>query len=331
MHMGRKRKNRLDLPQRVYFRHGAYYFVRPDGTWTPLGRDFRKAMAEWARIAEITGPANTLRDVFDRYEREVLPHKAPSTQQTQLKEMGRLRAVFGQMRPADVTAQDVYAYMDARGAKVRANREKALLSHVFSFAIRWGIVADNPCRHVKRHTERPRDRYVEDAELLAFANAAGDFLAAYLGLKYLIGQRKGDMLRIRLSDLTDEGISVTQGKTGKRLVFTWTPDLRAAVDAVKALPRPIRGLYLFCTRTGQSYTTSGFDSIWQRKMRAALAGNVLAERFHEHDIRAKTATDDPLQAQRRLGHKTRAMTDAYIKVRQIERVEPLKKKQNIGQ
>jgi integrase len=53
------------------------------------------------------------------------------------------------------------------------------------------------------------------------------------------------------------------------------------------------------------------------------ATGVLKERFTEHDIRAKTATDDPLNAQQRLGHKNRAMTDRYVKVRKIEKVKPL--------
>ena len=60
-------------------------------------------------------------------------------------------------------------------------------------------------------------------------------------------------------------------------------------------------------------------------MKKALDGGVLKERFTEHDIRAKTATDDPLGAQQRLGHKSRAMTDRYEKVRKVEKVRPLVK------
>lgn len=58
-----------------------------------------------------------------------------------------------------------------------------------------------------------------------------------------------------------------------------------------------------------NHTSSGFDSIWQRAMRKAIEAGDLKERFTEHDIRAKTATDDPLNAQQRLGHQSRAMTD----------------------
>ncbi len=324
--MGRRRKTRLDLPQRVYFSHGGYYFAPPIGRWVHLGRDFPRAMAKWAEIVGRPSRMTTLAEVMDRYMLEVAPNKAPQTYGDNIKEMAKLRAVFGHMRPDEVTAPDIYSYMDARGAPVRANREKALLSHVYSYAIRWGVVKDNPCRHVKRNPEKPRERYVEDAELEAFKAMAGDFLSAYVDFKYLTGLRKGDILKLRLDALTDEGIAVTQSKTGGRLIYLWEPALRAAVDRVKALPRPIRGLYLFCTRRGQPYSTSGFDSIWQRAMGKVLKAGVLRQRFTEHDIRAKTATDDPEFAQKRLGHKSRAMTDRYVKSRQVERVHPLRKR-----
>lgn len=80
------------------------------------------------------------------------------------------------------------------------------------------------------------------------------------------------------------------------------------------------------TRKGQPYTASGFDSIWQRAMQRALGAGVLKERFTEHDIRAKTLTDAAglgQDAQKLAGHKSRAMTDRYIKTRTIEKVKPL--------
>lgn len=48
------------------------------------------------------------------------------------------------------------------------------------------------------------------------------------------------------------------------------------------------------------------------------------ERFTEHDIRAKTATDDPTNARVRLGHKNQSMTDAYIRDRDVEYSTPLR-------
>jgi len=324
--MGRRRKSRLDLPQRVYFSHGAYFFAPPAGAWVHLGREFGVAMAKWAEIVGRPAKMTTMGEIMDRYMLEVAPRKSPRTYQDNIKEIARLRSVFGHMQPDEVTAPDIYAYMDARGAPVRANREKALLSHVFSYAIRWGAVRDNPCRNVKRNVEKPRSRYVEDWEVEAFKSMAGELLRNYIDFKYLTGMRKGDILKLRLDSITDEGITVIQSKTGSKLVYIWEAGLKAVVDRIKSMPRSIRGLYLFCSRRGQPYTSSGFDSIWQRTMRKVLEAGLIQERFTEHDIRAKTATDDPEYAQKRLGHKSRSMTDKYVKTRRIEKILPLSRK-----
>lgn len=59
-------------------------------------------------------------------------------------------------------------------------------------------------------------------------------LQAYIRLKMLIGIRRGDMLRLRMSDITDADITVrphkTLNSTGLARTFEWTPALRTAVD-----------------------------------------------------------------------------------------------------
>lgn len=50
--------------------------------------------------------------------------------------------------------------------------------------------------------------------------------------------------------------------------------------------------------------------------------------IHFHDLRAKATTvadSQGLNAQKLAGHKSRTMTEHYIKQRQYERIEPLKK------
>ena len=58
--------------------------------------------------------------------------------------------------------------MDIRGqiVKVRANREKTLLSHIFNKAREWVYTAlQNPCQGVmKGFKETGRSRYITDAE-----------------------------------------------------------------------------------------------------------------------------------------------------------------------
>ena len=125
--MGRKRKSRKDLPQRMYFIHSAYYFVDRDGKWHPLGRNRVRALAKYGELTEAPGSLLRMGSLMDRYMKEVAPKKAPRTYKNNTNEIRTLRAVFGRMCPEEVTPQDIYAYMDARKAPTAANREKALL------------------------------------------------------------------------------------------------------------------------------------------------------------------------------------------------------------
>ena len=207
----------------------------------------------------------------------------------------------------------------------KLKRELALLQAVFKKGVRWGDVSVSPVVKIERFKEHPRKRYVQDWEFDAFKSYAGQLIAAYMDFQYLTALRQGDILRVHLNEIKDDGIHVTISKTGKERIITWTPTLRAAVRDARMLPRPVRGMYLFCTRTGSRYTTDGFRSIWHRKMRSALEVGVLRERFTTHDIRAKSASDanDLERAQDLLGHANNKVTREYYR-RLPELVKPLK-------
>lgn len=327
--MGRRRKYGKHLPRRLYERAGTYYYVeKGTGKWINLGRDYGEALAEYGRLVAGSNPrSRKMADLIDRYMREVAPTKAAATYRDNIRQSKLLRAFFGRMAPDDVTARHIYQYMDERGirSKVQANRDLALLQAVFKKGVRWGDVSVSPVVKIERFKEHPRKRYVQDWEFDAFKSYAGQLIAAYMDFQYLTALRQGDILRVHLNEIKDDGIHVTISKTGKERIITWTPTLRAAVRDARMLPRPVRGMYLFCTRTGSRYTTDGFRSIWQRKMRSALEIGVLRERFTTHDIRAKSASDasDLQRAQDLLGHANNKVTREHYR-RLPELVKPLK-------
>ncbi len=317
--MGRPRKYNKQLPERMYPRSGTYYFVEyVTNKWINLGRDYVAAMTKYASLTADDATSFTVSDLIDRYLREVAPTKAPRTYRDNIKEARYLRRVFGDMFLTDVTKQHIYKYLDERGkrAPVRANREISLLAHMFKKAERWGDIShsQNPCVRIEKLKEKRRKRHVTDKEYLAYRKHAGPFIAAYLDVKYLTALRQGDLLSMSLSQLKDDGIHVTIGKTGKKVIFKWNPDLRAAVDVARRLPRPVKGMYLFCNRRGQPYTGGGFRSIWQRRMKSALSSGVLKERFREHDIRAKSASDaKPDHACELLAHMDARTTETFYR------------------
>lgn len=327
--MGKPRQSRKDLPARVYEKHGAYYFVDANNKWHPLGKDYGGAMQKWAAIVQPVIGKQRIGAVMDAYIREQLPARKPCTRKDYMASIALLRPVFGEMWPEDVEPKHIYAYMRLRNAPVRANRDVAVLSNIMNQAVRMGLINTNPCKQVRRNEENPRTREVLDSEIVAFLPHCPDWLKAYIRLKLLTGLRQGDMLNIRLDQLRPDGLFVQTGKRGKRLLFTWNEDLRAATDTIKALRHRITSLYLFNSpRHGTAMTASGLKSAWARAMEKAIAAGSLTETFAENDLRAKVATEAVELGQNAtamLGHSSDAVTKRHYQ-RGTQKVEPLRKK-----
>jgi len=329
--MGRRRSKNKDLPQRMYEKCGSYYFVDMDNKWHNLGRLKHKAIAEYAKFIGPDRRIVTMSDVIDRYMAEVSPTKAETTYKGELRLAKTLRAGLGKLKPESITKKTIYAYLDARSATpTQANREFSLLSHMLKKSVRWGVIDDNPCIGVEKFEEKPRDRYVEDEEFIAFKAMAGEVISTYLDFKYLTGLRKKDILSLRRDQLLEDGIHLTISKNGKPIIMAWTDELRAVVEKAKRLncknPNTVRfSQFLFCTRKGTAYTPDGFSSNWQRQMNKALENGVIRERFTEHDIRAKAGSDSVslTAASELLGHESTKTTQNSYR-RKAAVIKPLK-------
>lgn len=313
--MGRSKIHNKHLPPRMLFRHGAYWHtVRIDGRqqWVRLSADFAEAINLYYRREGRILSGSTVHDALSRYDREILPGKAPKTQYSYRRYIRRLRETFGDCQLASVRRSDIAQYIDRRSAKIAANCEIACLSSVYQSAIRWGWCEENPCRGAPRNPQRRRHRLPSDPELAAIRMAASDQLRCLVDLVLLIGLRKGDLLKVRLADLTPEGLRVEISKTGAVALFQWTEALREVIDSARGLRRRVGSLYLFASRTGQRYAISGFDSMWKRTLvRAGVEGLTF------HDLRRWAIN----QAQRQGGldyaqaigvHQSRKSTEGYL-------------------
>lgn len=329
---GTRKSNPQGLPKRVYLSRGWYFYVDMNGKWHKLGKTWNfEAKAKWNEFSSGGTIKGSVGDLIDEYLRLVSPTKAPRTCLDHVDQAVWLKKVFGHM-PADcVKPSHVARYLDTRCSKdgkpapVRANREAALLSSVYSWAMRRGLAEVNPCYGVRRNVEKARTRCPSQEEIEAVNSVAPLAVALTVELAYYTGQRRADLLKLRLADLTEAGIQITQGKTGAKLLIRWSPGLRDCVNAIKALERPVRGLFLICNRRGQPYTDSGFKAMWGKAMDKALKEGLIQERFHFHDIRAAaiTAADEAnMDAQGLAGHKSRSMTEAYIRSHKTTQTDP---------
>lgn len=313
----------------------AYYYNGRDAEGRrveiPLGQDLREAKRAWAELEGRAAPTETglLRFIFDRYEREIIPSKAPRTQKDNYAYLAMLRKVFDQVHIDAVTPQHMAKYRDARGktAPVRANREISLFSHVFNLAREWGYTKhENPVRGVRKNKEKPRDFYADDAVWRAVYAEACDELRDAMDLNYLTGQRPADVLKMRLTDIKDGALEVTQGKTGKKLrilldVAGQRTELGRVVDRIRQRPRKVASLVLVATEAGTALNQwtlrTRFDDARAAAAAAAAAANAddeaLAARiraFQFRDIRPKAASEvgDLQHASKLLGHTEEEIT-----------------------
>lgn len=354
----RKPENR-GLPARWRFVRNAYYYQVPPGLesrWDDkqtfrLGKTLPEAYAAWAARLGTLDRVTTIAELLDRYALEVIPTRKPATARRYRQHLPFLRAVFGAMALDSLRPQDVYRYIDRRSRKIAgpagrdiggattARHEIALLSHAYTKAVEWGYLDRHPFKSEVRVTApKPRTRYIEDWEIIACLTlppmrkkGSVRMIQGYIKLKLLTGLRAGDMLRLQEKDIRDDGIHVTTGKTGKPVIYEWTPDLRAAITEIRAA-RPIRiAPLLFCTKKGKGYVNettgdcTGWHSMWQRFMDRVLAETAVTERFTEHDLRAKCASDaETLERARQMLTHADSRTTNRIYRRKPERIQPAK-------
>lgn len=321
---------------------GYYYNGRDDEGKRkefPLGADLNEAKRQWAEFECKPAPVETtlMQFVFDQYIRDILPSKAASTQRENNDSLRQLRGMFDTAPIDAITPQDIARYRDARSAKVRANREVALLSHVFNMAREWGFTkSENPCRGVRKNKEAPRDFYADKDVWTAVHGAACEELQDAMDLNYLTGQRPSDVLKMRDGDIKDGALQVRQGKTNKllRIMLEHSgvkSELANVIDRIQAREHRPRTLFLVALQNGQQvkkwHLRLRFDSARSAAAEMAIEAGLdtLAERiklFQFRDIRAKSASEitDLAAASALLGHTEKEITErVYRRIGQAVR------------
>lgn len=348
--MGRNASKNRNLPPRMRARQQRsgkiYYYFDAGGKprkEIPLGCEYTQAIIKWAELEaagrEYVSSTITLGAISIRYQREVLIHKASRTQKDNLVEMAKLLEFFGNDAPIEaIEPIHVRQYLTWRkDAPIRANREKALLSHMFNMARDWGLTRlANPCAGIKNHKESGRQLYVEDAVYNAVYASACQPVKDAMDLAYLAGQRVSDTLKMSEADIKDGFLHVSQAKTKKRLRIAIEGRLAEVIDRItsRKAQHKIRVLQLICAETGRplSYVSLNDRFTKARKTAAGINKELAADikAFQLRDLRAKAGTDklentrDMTKAQELLGHSTLAMTEHYIRERLGDSVSPNK-------
>lgn len=360
--MGRKRIKNKSLPPRFHTKGKACYHVanpvfdqktkKTVRRWSPIGStdNLPEALLKWSILENNTKDisGNTIYALAEKYnlllEGPNNPLKLGDRTRNgfslmlRAKPASTLLRAFGHVIMTDLKQHHIGSYLDKHLYPVAANREIALLSRMFQYAIRRGWCVNNPCLGVEKNAEKSRDRYIEDWEYCAIRAFCWDFknkigqspwraISIAMDISFLTSFRLGHVIQIQTTDYDDDELKIREGKTGWKARVEMTPELWSVLERTKDFRRRSSTSSVITNLEGKPYVDTGFKSAWQRMMRAALEEGIIKDRFTFHDIRAKHAPDKDeqgLNAQLALGHVTPGQTAAYIRSRKGRKIDTLK-------
>ncbi|QIL73286.1 site-specific integrase [Diaphorobacter sp. HDW4B] len=235
------------------------------------------------------------------------------------------------IRPTDIAR---YLRVERANAPVRGNREIALLSNLMSVAIERGDIDANPCKQVKRNSERARTEAPDPADLRALltwlesGTPARRILALMAEFAALAGSRRIEFLDIQIPQL-DVGNGVIRlmrakqhGGSKRQETISMGPAMRDLAERMLRLPRPDTSLHVFVNQKGNPVKEAGFTTGWQRAMTEALDLNIISRRFTFHDLRAYYTT----QHKERYGALPELHADATTTARVYDRSKVAKRR-----
>src|SRR5262249_22367623 len=148
-------------------------------------------------------------------------------------------------KAVNVALVNITAALDAvakRGAKTETNRQQALVSAVFKWAVSEGLLQDDPSRGIKRRfKEEARERDFTDDELRAFWFGIDTVPCAQatriaMRLCFVLGQRPKEIAHLRQNELALDALHPTatiSKENAKNRTKHVVPLPRLAVDLLR--------------------------------------------------------------------------------------------------
>lgn len=305
-----------ELPAHVYRKKGVLYFQRrgyktvriasPEGT-----PEFH---AEYARLLAgdrpiYAGPRTFKALVEDYRHSRRFKKLAPRTASDYDKVLVWVTTKLGPLPVAGMQRKDVIRAQTTNAATLRfANYIVQVLRVLFEHAIDLGWRADNPAKGISllKSEGESREPWPRD-KIAAFRKVAPQRARLIFELCLGTGQRIGDVLRMRWSDIDDGGIAVAQRKTGVKL---WVPFTRELADVLAKTPRV--GVTVCAWGRGKPTSYRGAADLIMavRKDIGAKAWDIHSLRYSAAaELAALGCSDELIQSV--TGHSTTAMVVKY--------------------
>lgn len=283
-----------ELPKHVYRQRNGIYFQRRG--WP--SRKFQNEFGSpdfWKEYADIlTGQAEPKR-VITRSFLELIKSYRGSPRYKKLKPRTALDydkylefflSIMADANPANMKRKDVIRLRDANGDRPYfANYSLRVLRVVMEHCVDLGWRDSNPAKGVAeiKTDKQERDPWPEEL-LQAYRdrNPLGTRERLVMELCVGTGQRIGDVLEMRWSDIQDGGVVVRQNKTGKELWVPILPELQTALDAASR-----HSVFILTNLRGTNRWSYRGASQAVRKARASIG----AVRYDIHSWRYNAACE----------------------------------------
>lgn len=186
------------------------------------------------------------------------------------------------------------------------------LRHVFSFAVDYGMMHQNPAREV-RYLKRTGTGFhtwtIEEVQIFEARHPVGTKPRLALALLLYTGQRRSDVVTFGKQMIRDGRLHYNQKKTGKRMATAIIEPLSRIIEAT-----PTSGLTFLETQFGLPYTPAGFGNAFREWCNEAGLHHCTA-----HGLRKAMAARlaelgaTASQIQGVLGHDTLAQASLYTR------------------
>lgn len=287
--MARKLPPRMVLSRGVYF-HRSYTTI--DGVrrqkWVRLSHEYGPAVRKYAEIeaAHAAGARNFAALCTAYLKSAQYAEKAPRTKANYSLYIGRLSKAFGLLLPEQIDQTHAQMILDTVTKRVTAQRMVQIFSTVLSWGAPRGWLKTNPLYGFKKGPRAVRKRYITDAELAAIVQHCDSVTAAFIRFDHLTALRANDALRLKWSDVREDGWHVYIQKTKQYVLLPWTTELRECEAELKRVRGAVASLWLFPDRPGHAVK---LKTLWRRFKRAAKKAGVANVTLH--DLRRKRLTD----------------------------------------
>jgi integrase len=217
---------------------------------------------------------------------------------------GRVKRIVANKKEAEL-------YLEKIGAPVKpatVNRELSLLKHMFTKAIEWSKVKENPAKKVKLlKGEVKRVRFLMPDEIRDLLSNCADHLKPIVTVALHTGMRKGELLGLKWEQVNfDQGIiTLTDTKNNERRDLPMNETVKAMLQATER-----KGDYVFCNGEGETFANV------RRSFETAVRKSKI-EDFRFHDLRHTFASNlvmegvDIMTVKELMGHKDLTMTLRY--------------------